>query len=132
MRLKPRQARAIVLLAAWLLCAIAVHAQEASPAAVVLDAHLMHTLGGISVDVLFVLGQLLCIGMLAYGAWTCLVHTGRYDVESLRCEVLASRARKFATPSSPPRGAVGGIGELPTPPRTRPFASPAVAAPVDS
>jgi quercetin dioxygenase-like cupin family protein len=43
MRTEPLQARAIVLLAAALLCATVVHAQEAHPAAAMLKSHIMLT-----------------------------------------------------------------------------------------
>jgi hypothetical protein len=43
-------------------------------------------------DALILLGQLVCIGALAYGALICFVNAGRYDAQSLQCDVLASRA----------------------------------------
>ena len=45
-------------------------------------------------DELFVLGQLVCLGALAYGAWICLVHAGKYDAESLRLDDAVSRTAR--------------------------------------
>jgi hypothetical protein len=42
-------------------------------------------------DALIVIGQLTCIAGLAYGAWLCFVHAGRYDAESLHADEAASR-----------------------------------------
>jgi hypothetical protein len=42
-------------------------------------------------DTLFLIGQVAWIAGLAYGAWLCFVHAGRYDAESLRADEAASR-----------------------------------------
>ena len=43
-------------------------------------------------DILFSLGQLLALAGLGYGAWRCFLHAGKYDAESLRADIAASRA----------------------------------------
>ncbi|HXF68041.1 MAG TPA: hypothetical protein VNK67_15260 [Burkholderiales bacterium] len=45
-------------------------------------------------DILFSLGQLLALAGLGYGAWLCFLHAGKYDAESLRADIAASRAAR--------------------------------------
>ncbi|MGE5522195.1 MAG: hypothetical protein ACM3SS_00660 [Rhodospirillaceae bacterium] len=42
-------------------------------------------------DALFLLGQIASLAGLAYGAWLCFVHAGRYDAESMHADEAASR-----------------------------------------
>jgi hypothetical protein len=49
-------------------------------------------LKGESMDALFLLGQLICLAGLAYGAWICLACAGRYNAESAHADAAASRA----------------------------------------
>lgn len=42
-------------------------------------------------EALFLIGQIACIAGLAYGAWLCFVHAGRYDAETMRSDEVASR-----------------------------------------
>jgi len=57
----------------------------------------MHTLVAI--------GQLICLTALAYGAWLCFVHAGRYDADSLHADRAASRNARtrghVSTPETP-------------------------------
>jgi hypothetical protein len=43
------------------------------------------------VDILFSLGYLLALAGLGYGAWLCFLHAAKYDAESLRADIAASR-----------------------------------------
>jgi hypothetical protein len=43
-------------------------------------------------DELFLLGQLICVAGIAYGAWVCLACAGRYNAESALADAAASRA----------------------------------------
>jgi len=45
-------------------------------------------------DILFSLGQLLALAGLGYGALLCFLHAGKYDAESLRPDIAASRATR--------------------------------------
>lgn len=44
------------------------------------------------VDVLLTLGQSLAVAGLGYGIWISLLHAGKYDAESLRADIEASRS----------------------------------------
>jgi len=46
------------------------------------------------VDILFSLGYLLALAGLGYGAWLCFLHAAKYDVESLRADIAASRTTR--------------------------------------
>jgi len=46
------------------------------------------------VDIPFSLGYLLALAGLGYGAWLCLLHAAKYDAESIRAEIAASRAAR--------------------------------------
>lgn len=56
-------------------------------------------------DDLVLLGQMVSIGALAYGACLCFMHAGQFDVESVRRDVLASRAART-------QGHVGTAGAI--------------------
>lgn len=45
-------------------------------------------------NILFFLGELLALAGLAYGAWLCFLHAGKYDAESLRADIAVSRAAR--------------------------------------
>ena len=47
------------------------------------------------VDILFSLGQLLVLAGLGYGAWLCFLHAAKYDAESLRADIAASRTTRM-------------------------------------
>jgi hypothetical protein len=49
-------------------------------------------------DELFLLGQVLSTGALAWGAWICAAHAGEFDAESLRRELLAARIARRRNP----------------------------------
>ena len=44
--------------------------------------------------ILFSLGQWLALAGLGYGAWLCFLHAGKYDAESMRADIAASRAAR--------------------------------------
>jgi len=44
------------------------------------------------VDILLTLGQSLAVAGLGYAAWLSFLHAGKYDAESLRADIEASRA----------------------------------------
>lgn len=51
-------------------------------------------LGDADMDILFSLGQWLVLAGLGYGAWLCFLHAGKYDAESLRADIAASRGAR--------------------------------------
>jgi hypothetical protein len=45
-------------------------------------------------DALILLGQLICLAGIAYGAWICLACAGRYNAENAHADAAASRAAR--------------------------------------
>ena len=53
-------------------------------------------------DTLIFVGQLACLAGLAYGAWICLCCAGKYDAETARADVSASRSSRTRAHLEPP------------------------------